>query len=290
MDKDYSLYENMDIPDIHFPIRLFNINTEQAGEAFSMHWHEQIEFLYFKKGSALIHCNAMPIQADAKDLIVINSNDLHQGENLGGTLEYYCIIIDLSMLHSYWNDTVETKYITPITQNRLLFNNKISGDQQIIDCIDRIVFEYEHKEIGFELSIKSAIFNLIVLMLRNYVQSVISHNEYEVRHRNRERFNGILKYIEQHHAEKIPVESLASMANLSTYHFSRLFDEVTGRTPGEYINYVRIHKAEQLLRNTDLNITEIALSTGFNDINYFSRMFKKIKSITPTSYRKLRDS
>mgnify|MGYP001943253646 FL=1 len=72
---------------------------------------------------------------------------------------------------------------------------------------------------------------------------------------------------------------------MSRSHFCRLFKEVTGQTLIEYVNDIRLSKAKAMLQDPNLSITEIALSTGFSDINYFSRLFKKTYQISPSGMR-----
>ena len=85
--------------------------------------------------------------------------------------------------------------------------------------------------------------------------------------------------------EKITIDQLTAITCLSRDHFSHLFKKLTGRSVNEYINGMRIDKAEMLIKNTDMNITEIAMATGFNDANYFSRIFRKYKKTPPSAAR-----
>jgi len=80
---------------------------------------------------------------------------------------------------------------------------------------------------------------------------------------------------------------LADDMNISTSTFYRLFRQATGLTPAEYLNDRRIESACKLLASTDYNITEIAFKVGFQDSNYFSRSFRKLKDITPLKFRKM---
>lgn len=284
--RDYSLYETAKPADLNFPIKVFCFSYQQCGQMFKSHWHEQIEILYFVKGNAVIQCDSMPIEVTQGDFIVLNSNDLHSGYNPGNQVTYYCIVIDTSLLNSNFEDTCEVKYITPIAQNLIRFENKISNDNMTIECIKNIIDEYEKKETGYELSIKSSVYRLLVLLIRNHTQKVLTLREYDSRVKNLERLNIILNHIKNNYTESIDIDNLASMIGVSTYHFYHLFKNITGKTVSEYVNHVRIDKADFLLKNTGMNITEIALSTGFNDINYFSRLFKNYKKDSPSMVRK----
>jgi len=287
MKQDYSLREPMPMPDYSFPIKGNHCFGHAIGSyVFRNHWHSHIELLYFIRGEAVIECNSKPFYAQKGDLIVVNSNELHQGKCLSPDLLYYCIIADTSLLSGQPNDLCDAKYITPISQNQILFKNKISGDKAISDCIRNMIEELETQKYGFELEIKSSLYHLIVLLLRNHVKQLLTETEQIKRKKNLERFNPVFEYIDNHFHDKISIEELARIANLSRYHFSRLFKEITNKTPGEYLNFVRINKAETLLKYSDMNVTEVALSTGFSDPNYFSRIFKKYKHVSPSSIQK----
>jgi AraC-like DNA-binding protein len=76
------------------------------------------------------------------------------------------------------------------------------------------------------------------------------------------------------------------MTHMSRCHFCHTFRNVTGKNLQEYVNELRVEKAKILLRDTDLNITEIANSVGFNDLNYFSRVFKRGAEVSPRKFRR----
>jgi AraC-like DNA-binding protein len=189
-------------------------------------------------------------------------------------------------LKSSFDDACEVKYITPIVQNLIRFGNKVVNDYSVMECIKNIITEYKDKELGYELSVKSLVYRLLVILLRSHLEKLLTLKEYASQVRNLERLNKVLNHIENNYTEAFSVESLAALAGLSVFHFCHLFKKITGKTISDYVNRIRISKAEALLRSTDMNITEIALSTGFNDINYFSRLFKRYKNISPSSLRK----
>ena len=95
----------------------------------------------------------------------------------------------------------------------------------------------------------------------------------------------VLSYINEHFAEDISVEELASKASLSQYHFIRTFKRETGFTPHEYIVNIRMNNAKYLLKNSALSIKDICFRTGFSCESVFCSAFKKHQGLTPLSYR-----
>lgn len=283
--NDRSLYEKAHLPDLSFPIRVTRNDSSQPGPIFTDHWHEQVEILYFLKGQAIIACGSSPATAAADDLVVINSNELHSGHNISGPLSYYCINIDTSLIHGKTSDMCDIKYITPIDQELIVFNNRISGDHEVSRCVRAIILEYEEKKPAFELSVKSFVYRLLVLLLRSHIRRIMTTKEYLAKVRNLKRFDMVISYIEENYKEQLSLDELSKVAGLSSYHLCHLFKKATGRTLTEHIIQTRIDKAHNLFRSTNMNITEIALATGFSDPNYFSRIFKKHTGYAPKKAR-----
>jgi AraC-like DNA-binding protein len=94
-----------------------------------------------------------------------------------------------------------------------------------------------------------------------------------------------VSFIKENYDKPLTTKQMSLMVHLSEGYFCQVFKEVTGNTAMEYVNRVRIDKAEKMLKKTEMTITEIAFCCGFGDANYFSRMFKKLKGISPQSIR-----
>jgi two-component system response regulator YesN len=95
-----------------------------------------------------------------------------------------------------------------------------------------------------------------------------------------------IQYIENNLSERISLDTLAKEANMSKFHFCRLFSHHMGMTPIQFAAFFRIEKAKQLLTRGDLTVSAIALEVGFNDLGPFLRQFKKVTGITPSAYKK----
>ena len=104
--------------------------------------------------------------------------------------------------------------------------------------------------------------------------------------RTAEEIDKAASYFSEHYSEPISIDAYAEEHLYSTSWFIRNFKLYTGFTPMQYILSKRIYNAEALLQNTQYNITEIAQIVGYDNPLYFSRIFKKLKGISPSEYRK----
>lgn len=286
MKKIEALRETMDMPNPQFPIKVHYLKFDSGvKQLFPPHWHEHIEMLYFVKGAAMIECGAKQIHAEVGDLVVINSNELHYGVNRSEQVIYYALIADLSLVQSQFLDAAGSKFIKPLSQNRLLLHNHIKDDSHATQCVINLIQEISEQKFGYELAVKAELFKLLTILVRNYYATELSQVEYAQRMKNIERFDPIFQHIEQHFAEELSVDQLAKLAGLSRFHFSRLFKELCGRTIIEYITAFRLDKAEHFLQHSNLPISEIAAKCGFNDMYYFSRTFKKHFGYPPSAVR-----
>ncbi|AIQ31578.1 hypothetical protein P40081_28110 [Paenibacillus sp. FSL P4-0081] len=96
----------------------------------------------------------------------------------------------------------------------------------------------------------------------------------------------IRSYIDEHYREELTIPLLANMFSVNGNYVSQLFKRETGRTFTEYLTNLRIGYACELLMNSDLTISEIAEKSGYSDYFYFSRLFKRIKGMSPSAYRR----
>ncbi len=204
----------------------------------------------------------------------MNPNELHSGENLESVLEYFLIKIDLLLLLGDQPNLQQTMYTELLLKNQIMFENKIANDDILLGHIKDMIEEFQNKEEGYELAIRGLSFQILTFLLRRYVKTVQDHSEFEMHYRRLNQIKPAIIYMENHMAEKITLVELSEVTYLSTIHFSRVFKNVSGLSPMEYLNQMRVQKAAQLLLKTDLPIMEIALETGFNDSNYFSRFLE----------------
>ncbi|SEP46260.1 AraC family transcriptional regulator [Propionispora vibrioides] len=266
----------------NFPIKIRRTEYREHGAFLKKHWHEEFMIFYIEKGTAIIHCNSQPIPVKAGDLVVINPTDIHYLESCCNHLIESYIIIDLSFLLSYKEDVCQTKYITPLLENHIYFQNKIENDEDLVRQVTNLIGEYEQKKFGYELMIKAEAYHILVSLLRRHTVRVTN----EVKNRQQHQLRLLLEYIDNHYQQKITLKELAAMANVTPHHLCRLFKSIIGMPPIEYINQLRINEAKRFLQQHHLKVGEVAQLVGFSDSNYFSRIFKKYNHISPTNMQK----
>jgi AraC family transcriptional regulator len=98
----------------------------------------------------------------------------------------------------------------------------------------------------------------------------------------------VKEFIDANLEDDLSLSDIASVADLSQYHFARAFRTSTGLTPQQYLMQQRIERAKQLLANADLPIVEVSLRTGFKNQSHFTTLFRKFTNLTPKSWRDLK--
>ena len=261
--NDIKLYEK--IPYDQFPVRI--LLYHENGYDFPQHWHEHTELHYVFNGNCRLRYGDSEYSLQAGDMAIINGNELHRG--IGGLCDYICIIIPPAFFE----------------QNHSIFE-KVIRSEYISEIIGKIYECYNRGEAVDMLEIKGNMYFLISHLVRNFTLKTLGDNTYLGYVNKLNRVNEAIKYMSGNYDKQITTRMLAEMAYLSEGYFCRIFKDVTGKTAMEYLNNLRIDKAEKMLGRTEMTVTEIAYCCGFEDANYFSRTFKKIKGINPASSRR----
>ena len=279
-DNKQIIHENIVMPNLELPIRFHDLTHHSKGLYVILHWHSQIEIVYIKKGVIAVNCNSGMVRARAGEMIFINSNEPHSYYIISTPIELNCCTIDLTILKSRYLTSYEPDFIASF----IIFKNHIDNDPVLIQHFLSMWDEGKRKETGYEYAIKSNLYSIIVLMLRKHIESTITNKQLIFKNRNLENINKIIQYIESHYKEDIALDDLAGFLNFNRYYFCRLFKEFTGMSPVKYINNYRVHQAISLMQNSDLTISEISSQVGFNNSNYFTKVFSEATNETPSSY------
>jgi AraC-like DNA-binding protein len=102
---------------------------------------------------------------------------------------------------------------------------------------------------------------------------------------NSSRLQAAVRYIQEHLSEKITIAQLAMTACMSQSAFFQSFRESFGISPLEYVLKARIEQAKKLMADPQISVTEVCYASGFNNLNHFSKLFKRMEGISPKQYR-----
>lgn len=275
-------HELIKMPDWNFPVKVMRRETNRESIGCTFHWHEQIEFYLVKRGRLLLLCNGEQDWIYEGDIAVVNCCYPHKSINfVDGTL-HYCIQIDLSILSSGIGD-ICNKFTQELTQNRLTFTRFIRQDAQIAMLLSQIVDEYENMNKGYELAIKACLYNIFTRLYRVYAEEDLSCKFIGSHRKELHLITRLLLYIAENFTSKLSLSCLAESIGVSVPHMCRIFKKSTGITIVEYINQLRCYRARFLLTNGN-NVTGAAFAVGYTDSNYFSRVFKQIFGVSPSSF------
>lgn len=132
---------------------------------------------------------------------------------------------------------------------------------------------------------KSPMDEHLLAALMSYSKSMLMDPSHSTSKRSEEVYQGICIYIQENFHRSITRSSIASRFNISANHLSRLFRQKGHMTLADYITWVRIDRAKFMLKRYSFRLNEVAVRCGFQDVNYFFRVFKNKTGLTPSEYR-----
>lgn len=144
--------------------------------------------------------------------------------------------------------------------------------------------EFIAKDVCYKLPIRANIYLMMTALLRYY--SFTKNDSDRLIYHNVLRLAPVIDHIYEHYCEKIYIDHLADMINVSPDYFTKMFKDTIGKTPVEYINGLRVNRSMELLFSTKRSMAEIADEIGFCNPNYFHKIFKQYMNQSPLSYRK----
>lgn len=253
-----------------------------------LHWHQEMEISYINSGEGFFQINSEQLYVKKGDLVFVKSGLLHAAKTMENqTLEWTTVVFNLDLLQGKSVDRCQLDYIQPLLNGSIDLVGKIQSDMAGYDelnlALQTIFKTYYDKPLAYELELKALLLQMIMVLYR---KKYISRNNQTPENERLKRLKKVLTYVQDHYQSKITIEQLANIANYSTYHFIRLFKQEIGMTAIEYVHRIRLKEAENLLLNTKLPITEIALQVGFENVSYFIRKFKAHYGQPPAKYRR----
>jgi len=267
-----------------FPVAFFYIEDTHPRYTMRAHWHTEMELIRILKGEFEIVINNRSYKAKKGDVIFINPETVHLGTPMGCI--YECIVFHSNFLY---NETDACKdFIECIANGDYAvteFHN--SQNNEFVNCANELFEAFSEKTAGYKFRVIACFYKLFGEIADKHLYSAKETGKEILYDKNILKIKNILQYIRENFDKPISLEDMAMKAEMSVKYFGTYFKNMTGKTPFDYLNEYRIEKAARKLLNTDMSVTDIAYSCGFNDLSYFIKTFKKINKLSPGKYRKI---
>ena len=244
-----------------------------------LHNHKDFEIIFIKSGTANFVIDGTSIEVTSGDLICVNPYELHFGTTnyTEQTFSFYGLTFDLSMLCTKTSHPME-HLCNALWGRNVKFENLISNSDEIAEIISDIENKLENKATAWEYYIYADIFELFGFLInsgRLHNVTSVTKNEIFVKK--------VQEYIEQNFKENITSTDAATELSYANSYFCRLFRKNFGQTFGEYLNFYRVNYAKELL-NSGCSVSKAAYDSGYNNISYFIKNFKKYNANSPSEY------
>lgn len=265
-------------------IRVFQAQRDHDFFA-NWHYHRELELLLVNEGILDVYIDDDYMRLHAGDIAMIGVKQLHRDRSLDGKLNYIVLQFDLEQFfdHStmpYMRFFSETK--NPLSRANYIFRENSIARAEAAECIRSVLKEVTAKQIGYEMAVSMLIKRFLLLLLRNDPDKVLAESE----DFDRVRLRGVLDFVEDHLADRIQVEEVCKLANMSYYYFVKFFKKAIGLSFTEYVNYRKIKWAERILLTKDLSVSEVGDRIGMPNMAHFYKMFKKYNDCSPKQFQK----
>lgn len=280
------LFEYIDI--MNTPYQIYMEEVKQPGFRVRGHWHYFIELLYVVQGEIRVDCGNYRYTLKPGMVIVLPPRMLHRiqtGEEL--PVRYAVVKFDMNAIRIPGVYLPKLRSTLSAIQERrpMIFSREEQEENRFGFYIQNCLDELAGKAFGYELNVYSNLSVMLIQMVRQWEQRETIETETGEGECSSTFFDNILEYIDIHSFEPLQVQELAERCDMSYSNFARTFKLQHGRSCKEYIEYIRISKAEELVLYSDFDISYIAQETGFADASHFIRIYKKFKAETPKQAR-----
>ena len=289
-DKEISGFvEKKKHGDLLLPFVIYGTMMPTLFSTFPLHCHEEIEMVLCDCGKCRYTVSGENVDLEFGDILVIMPWVLHSF-CLVSEEDYFLAatyLISLDMITNHTVDTCASNYFRPMLGRKCndycIIRHNADHYHEFKPIALQLFDTYFDHEQYFELKLKSLINDLVFKLLTyGYIEiksETPEGNDVRV-------VRQVVDYISENYMENITLAGLAELVNLSETGLSRLFRGITGMSCIDYVIEYRLTKAMGLLRTTDKPIIDVAYETGFNNISYFNRTFKKHCHQTPSEFRK----
>ncbi|WP_294500171.1 AraC family transcriptional regulator [uncultured Gemmiger sp.] len=277
---------------LNAPYEAFLFDAETSGVfPVGSHWHYFMEILYMVEGHAYVEAGGCCYVLDPGDLMVFYAQVPHS-IGVSGTfpLRYKVLKFDPARLNIPGSSLPSISHIVWLLRNTPemspCFRSAELAEIPMDALFERCIQVVSHKQFGYDIQ-AHALYCLILSELLALWQKRGFRLGAEPAGRPRgDLLASVGEYINCHYAEPLRVEQLAARFGMSYSGFAARFREYYGMSCNAFVQRVRVNKAEELLCQTDYDLTTISQETGFCDCSHLIRVFRQVNGVTPLQFRK----
>lgn len=259
------------------------------------HWHYFTEMVYLVKGKLNAEVEGRKYNMAEGDLLIFFPKQIHAFNDFMTTaaedkdLRFYVIKFDDMILS---NTTPGSPKLPKILNNANQNNNPfnlITAEELKYNPVklffENCIWETRNRQFGYDIKVASTISLIVTELIRIWLRRGFVFSAKNTFDQFSSKDFSVLEYIDKHSSENISIEDLANKCGMCYSNFAKQFKSQFGKTCKEYIEFVRVCKADTLLLYTDKTLDYISQETGFTDASHFIRTYKKIRGITPKQRR-----
>ena len=261
-------------------------HIENAGRSFQIpvHWHDEFEIIYVRSGFLTVSISGESYIGKTGDAFVVSPGNLHLMGAQTGTVDYYTFLFPLKYISFRTDDMLDEKLLEPLNSGHLMICPRVKDTAK--ELCEQLIEIYEAKKDESESKITTQVRTKIILLqfiLEMWKKGFVIENDTSGRNTVEKE---MVSYIQQNFTGKISLREFGEQFHLSEKYISRYFKEHFHITLSQYVTYLRLEHAKQLLQDTDIPVTDVAMQSGYQNVSYFIRSFQKAYEVSPLKYRK----
>ncbi len=264
----------------------------QTSEGFPVrpHWHYYMEIIIMIEGHICVESEKNTSILGPGDIFVFCPKMIHSMTSCNGEDFLYGVLkFDIGRISIQGSSTPSMRLLfesARLSENvSLHFKSEDLPGTRMLDLFNSCEEELAKRNYGYDMVLHSNICEFLIRLIRVMRERGFNTDSAILNIAHNTTVDTITEYIDAHSSEKLSINTLAELCNMSYSYFAKSFRQIYGRTCTDYIEFIRISKAEDLLLYTDFDLTYISLETGFSDCSHLIKTFKKWKGITPKQYR-----
>ena len=283
---DENMMETIQHGSKEYPFQFYYDNLELFDfHCIEWHWHTEFEFVYVETGTVYFGISDKQFALSEGQGVFINSKILHRYFSQGKAIVPNFVLMPYFIAAQ--DSLIYQKYVLPIMASPMdyqIFSSDIPWQAQALSLM-REMMAAQEKASDVELVSSYLIQKIWHILYQNTdVEHMGKKENYSAS--SQARLQLMMQYIHQKFAYNISLSDIADQAKVSKSTALNLFQRYLGISPVTYLINYRLQEAAKLLASTEKKVTVISKDTGFDNVDYFCKAFKKYYKLTPTKYRK----